>query len=191
MEHPDIKKLRIKQVVSMNILYIVCFTALFVVVNTYGLTLQGLFLIVAILVLLQTVMIIIRMKSSRIIIPIIDEAVQYEKMKMGNEWFKQQRVGITMNLFYSAFLFFMVFIQPSSPATPINLSSLDYSVIIAFTLLIINLSMIMHIRKVDRSAAPADLRGYTMKTTFMAVLAGIGMAAAVMIFVFMRVLSQI
>ncbi|RIW37297.1 hypothetical protein D3H55_04460 [Bacillus salacetis] len=63
--------------------------------------------------------------------------------------------------------------------------------VIVFTMLIINLSAVMHNKKVDRSYEPADLRGYTVKTTIMAVLAGIGMAVAVILFSFFKVLSNI
>jgi hypothetical protein len=175
----------------MNTLCVVSFAVFFIIINRYGLTLNRFFLIVAIIVLFQTVMTVIRMNSSRVLVPIIDEVRLYEKQRMGNEWFKQKRVATFMNLFYSGLLFFIVFIPSSSSAIQMNLSFVDYSVISVVSLLIINLSMIIHIRKVDRSSTPADLKGYTMKSTFMALLAGVGLAAAIILLAFTSVFSQL
>jgi hypothetical protein len=191
MDYSTLKKLRIKQLLLLNGLSLSGFTVFFIIINTSGISLKWLFTIIPIILLLQTGVGLFRWNSTRTLIPIMDEIIQYEKQKMGNEWKKQQRVAAIINLLVAAAMFFIAFNQPPSRPQPLSVSALDFSMIFVFTILIINFSSIMHIRRVDRSSAPAELKGYAVKTTIMAVLAGIGLAVAIILLSFFSVVSKI
>lgn len=192
LERTNLKKLRTKQVTALNVMIVLSLVIFFFVLSTFAITARGLFLAVGIIGFIQSAFQISRLRSSKIIIPILDEVAQYEKEKMGPEWFKLQRVSIVFSLIFSVIFILLAFFMPPTTGKIMPFDFIGMMVFSLILIVMINASLLSHMKKVDNAATtPADFKGYTMKVNLKAVLGGIGMAVLLIIFVVMNVASRI
>jgi hypothetical protein len=174
---------------AMNIFTVAVAGILILVVNYFPFTMRQLLVFLGVVGLVPAIVSFIQLRSSRSIIPILDEVAQYEKEKMGTEWVKQQKVSIVFNFLFTVFLFFVAYSTPSS-GDFMRWSLKEIAVGTGFILVMVNVSLFFRMRKVDRSGSPDDFKGYTLRTNILAVLAGIGLGVLMVIFVVISVVKE-
>lgn len=84
LERTNLKKLRTKQVMALNSMVVLSLGIFFFIINTFAITARELFVVVGLIGFVRSAFQISRLRSTKIIIPILDEVVQYEKGKMGH-----------------------------------------------------------------------------------------------------------
>jgi hypothetical protein len=189
MDYVQVKRLRTRQAVAMNIFTVAAAWVLILVVNYFPFTLRQLLVFLGVVGIIPAIVSFIQLRYSRSFIPILSEVAQYEKVKMGSEWVKQQKVTVVFNLVFSVFLFFVAFSTPSS-GEYMRWSIKEMAGLTGFILLTINVSLFFRMRKVDRSMSPDDFKGYTLRSNILAVLAGIGLGVLMVIFVVISVVKE-
>ncbi|WP_211277454.1 hypothetical protein [Ureibacillus manganicus] len=115
----------------------------------------------------------------------------YEKQKMGKEWYKQRKVSYIWSLVLSCILFLQSFTNRGYTG---NVVQLDFKLMIIMTfvfLTMLNISLMIHNRKVDRSVSELDMKGYTWKSNIIAVAIGIVFAFVMIFFTIFYIMSGI
>lgn len=125
------------------------------------------------LVFIQGVFGLIRGDSTKSIIPIFKKVAIYEKQKMGSEWYKQRKVGYVWNLILSCLLLLQFYWNRDSTDNVFQIDLMFMFIMTFFLLVMINISLVIHFRKVDRSTLELDMKGYTWKSNLIAVAVGI------------------
>ncbi|KAB2331971.1 hypothetical protein [Bacillus mesophilum] len=182
MDTNQVSDMRLKQAGTINMLILVLLALFFLIVNVFTLTFSQFYLTAGIIVLIQGLSGLIKRDSTRSIFPILQQAAQYEKEKMGNEWYKYKRTGHIWSLVLGC-MFILQSVLFSDSGDGVFQLEIVLMLIIAFTVFImINISLIIHFRKVDQASTPVEFQGYTRKTY--AVAFGVGIALGVLLIIF-------
>ncbi|MDQ0214477.1 hypothetical protein J2S13_000873 [Oikeobacillus pervagus] len=172
MDPTEIDKMREKQIYIMNGLVISCLTIFFLIVHFFNVTQARFFFVLGVLLLIQVIIGFIKKDSTRSLIPILEKVAIYEKKKMGSEWYKQRKVTYVWNLILSSLMLMQSFWNLGSTH---NVFQIKFMFVFIFTigmLTLVNISLIIHIRKVDGSNSELEMKGYTFKSNIVAVTIG-------------------
>lgn len=181
MSPTEIGNMRLKQVAVTNGFLLAVITIYFTSISIFKVTFLHFYLLLGIVLLIQSVFGFIKGDSTKSIIHIYEQVAIYEKQKMGKEWNKQRKAGFVWNLILSLFLLLQAYWHRDS-TDYFQMDIIFMFITASFLLLMINISLIFHFGKVDRSANEGDLKGYTWKSNLIAVAIGIVFAFA-MIFI--------
>jgi hypothetical protein len=182
MESIELSNMRLKQVAVTNGLILAAMIIFFTITNVFTITFAHFFLVLGVLMLIQGVFGLIKGDSPKSIIPIFEKVAFYEKQKMGSEWYKQRKVGYVWNLLLSCLLFLQSYWNRDSTDNVFGIELMFMFIMTFFLLVMINISLIIHFRKVDRSTSESDMKGYTWKSNLIAVAVGI-IFALIMVFI--------
>ncbi|MFZ3580066.1 hypothetical protein [Virgibacillus sp. DJP39] len=191
MELTDLRKMRGKQIAVTNGLILTLLTIYFVMISVLDVTFSVLFLILGISILIQAILGFLKSDSTKSFIPIFEQVANYEKQKMGREWNKQRRMGFIWNLILSGLMFMQYYFSRGSTD---HVFQIDFTFMFVITLIalgLINISLFLHIRKVDRSTSELDMKGYTWKSSLVAVVVGVVLAVASIAFIMFYILSNL
>lgn len=180
MEHGAIKQLRKRQIVLTNILILMVVGLYFAVIMIFSLSLSQMNTITGVILFIYALYGYMRKDKTTSFIPIFEEIAIYEKEKMGDEWTKQRKTNGISLFILSGFMFLNAFITrwEDGPAFTIDML-LPIFVVLGIVILIVNLFLMIHIRKVDRSISKADFTGYTLRTNIIAITVGVGIAVII------------
>ena len=173
MESTELSNMRLKQVAITNGLILTAMIIFFTIINVFTITFAHYFLVLGVLVLIQGVFGFIKGDSTKSIIPIYEKVAIYEKQKMGSEWYKQRKVGYVWNLILSCLLLLQSYWNRDSTDNVFQIDLMFMFIMTFFLLVMINISLVIHFRKVDRSTSELDMKGYTWKSNLIAVAVGI------------------
>ncbi|WP_282155466.1 hypothetical protein [Cytobacillus gottheilii] len=182
MDANQVSNMRLRQAGTINMLILVLLALFFLIVNVFTLTFSQFYLTAGILVLIQSVFGLIKRDSTKSIFPILEQAAEYEKEKMGSEWYKYKRTGHIWSLVLGC-MFILQSVLFSDSGDGVFDLEIVLMLIIAFTVFImINVSLIIHFRKVDQASTPSAFKGYTRKSY--AAAFGIGIALGILLIFF-------
>lgn len=88
----------------------------------------------------------------------------YEKQKMGDEWYKDKKGGNVWRLLLSGFLFFQSYMYRDLPNQTFEINLIYGLTMVLFLVIFINVSLIISIKRIDRSTSEVDLKGYTKES---------------------------
>ena len=191
MEKNELKQMRTRQLLAVNGLLLVFITLYFLLIYNIPITFSHLFWVLGAVILTQSILGLAKLHSTKSLVPVFEKVAEYEKQKMGAEWKKQRRMGYIWNLIVGGFMFLQSYWYQDS--TIVNFQP-DIGFMLVFALFVaglINVSLILHIKKVDHSHSQQDLQGYTWKSNVIAVIAGIALAVIFFIFTISYIFSTI
>jgi hypothetical protein len=173
MEPTELSNMRLKQVAVTNGLILLAMILFFIIINIFTVAFAHFFLAMAVLLLIQSVFGMLKGRSTKSLIPIFEKVAIYEKQKMGMEWYKQRKLSNVWTLVLSLLLFVQFYLSRDSSGMYFEIDIMFMLILIFFLLMMINISMIIHFRKVDRSISELELKGYTWKSNLVGVIVGI------------------
>ncbi|KGR78894.1 hypothetical protein CD29_09475 [Ureibacillus manganicus DSM 26584] len=191
MDRKNLRNMRLKQTAVLNGLLLFVMILYFLITNFFIISFSQFFLVLGILVLIQGVFGLVKGDSTKSIFPILEKVAIYEKQKMGKEWYKQRKVSYIWSLVLSCILFLQSFTNRGYTG---NVVQLDFKLMIIMTfvfLTMLNISLMIHNRKVDRSVSELDMKGYTWKSNIIAVAIGIVFAFVMIFFTIFYIMSGI
>lgn len=191
MDRKNLRNMRLKQTAVLNGLLLFVMILYFLITNFFTISFSQFFLVLGILVLIQGVFGLVKGDSTKSIFPILEKVAIYEKQKMGKEWYKQRKVSYIWSLVLSCILFLQSFTNRGYTG---NVVQLDFKLMIIMTfvfLTMLNISLMIHNRKVDRSVSELDMKGYTWKSNIIAVAIGIVFAFLMIFFTIFYIMSGI
>jgi len=131
------------------------------------------YLILGFIMLIQATVSLRKGYSTKSFIPIFEKIAIYEKEKMGKEWKKQRKSMWITTYFLSGLFLFQSYLNRNYSASEIEFD-LPFMVILILLLLgLMNVSMYIHFRKVDKATSELDLKGYTWKSYGISIILGI------------------
>ena len=110
---------------------------------------------------------------------------------MGSEWYKQRKVGYVWNLILSCLLLLQSYWNRDSTDNVFQIDLMFMFIMTFFLLVMINISLVIHFRKVDRSTSELDMKGYTWKSNLIAVAVGIVFALVMIVITLSYIMSGI
>jgi hypothetical protein len=167
----EIRKLRIRQLMFLNGLLLFLLTLAYIITSLIAITYTQMFLLLGITVLAQSIIGFLKGNSTKSICPVVEQVAIYEKEKMGSEWRKQRKVSSIWSLFMSVMMFLNAYVQQNSG----EFVNFDLSFIFLLAigiLMVMNLSFILHSRKVDGARTKSDLKGFTLKSNLIGIVIG-------------------
>lgn len=180
MNSSEIKKLRVMQLLLLNGTLLFFLGASYILQISTDITFSQMFIFLGIVTLIQSIVGWVKRNSTKSILSVIEQVAIYEKEKMGNEWSKQRTVGSIWTLLFSSILFFNAYFHSDSgeilKIEPMFLLFLTIAILI-----MTNISMVIHSRKVDGVQSPADFTGYSRNSNVRAII--FGACYAILIFV--------
>ncbi|MFC0236904.1 hypothetical protein [Fictibacillus phosphorivorans] len=177
----EIKKMRRQQFILMNVLLIILITLYLTLIRVIGVTSSQFFITLGVVLLIQSSIGFIRINSTKSLFSIYEKVSLYEKQKMGAEWKKQRKMSYIWMLITSGFLFMQAYWNRGITGDFFQIDIRYMLLMLIFILLLSNLSLFIHVKKVDSSISARDLKGYTRKTNLTAALLG---AVSAIIFIF-------
>ncbi|RBP96662.1 hypothetical protein DFO70_101478 [Cytobacillus firmus] len=172
MTTSEIKKLRIRQLLFLNGNLLFFLTATYILQSFIDITFSQMFIFLGMITLIQSILGWAKRNSTKSIFPVIEKVAIYEKEKMGNEWSKQRTVGSIWTLLVSSILFFNAYFHFDSgeilSIEPVFLFFLTIAILV-----LTNISMVIHSRKVDGAQSLADFKGYTRNSNVRAIIFGV------------------
>lgn len=191
MEQKEIGRLRLKQVGIMNGFIITSMLIFFAITHFYPIRFTHFFLVLGTITLFQGIYGLIKGSSTKSIFPHVEKVATYEKEKMGKEWGKQRKASHIWIIIMSLMLFIQAYLNRHNGTGDLFQIDPLLMLIIVFSLLILmNFSMILHFRKVDRSTSEQAFKGYTWKTNLIAVGVGILFTLLMMVIILSYAFSQ-
>ncbi|MEC2076378.1 hypothetical protein [Metabacillus fastidiosus] len=190
MELIEIKKMRTKQIAVTNGLLLSALIFYFILVSYLHITFTGFFLVMGAIILIQAIASILKGDSTKSFIPIFEKVSNYEKEKMGIEWRRQRKMSSIWNILLSGWMFLQSYWSRDS-SDPILIDVTFTILFIIFITAIINISLITHIRKIDRSTSVSDIKGYTWKSSLVAVVVGLGFGLVIFVLTILYVMSDL
>lgn len=189
LDSADIKMMRVKQILVTNGILLITLPIIFSMIFFLEISMSTYFFILAFLVLIQAAAGVVRGYSTKSLIPIFEQVATYEKEKMGIEWKKQRKSSIVSSFLVSIVMFLNAMMSLDSPS---NMVEIDFSFILLITAIVfvlINIGLLIHIRKVDGSNSQQDLKGYTLKTNLIGIVIGIVSAIIILVISLLYVMS--
>src|SRR5690606_12500599 len=191
LDSAEIKMMRVKQILVTNGILLITLPLIFSMIFFLEISMSTYFFILAFLVLIQAAAGVVRGYSTKSIIPIFEQVATYEKEKMGIEWKKQRKSSIVSSFIVSIVMFLNWLMSLESPS---NMVELDFSFILIISVILIvliNIGLLVHIRKVDGSNSQQDMKGYTLKTNLIGIVIGIVFAILFIIISLLYVMSKV
>ncbi|WP_078380647.1 hypothetical protein [Sutcliffiella halmapala] len=189
MNVAEIKQMRKNQYIFLNTLLIAALILFYCLIRTFEITYSHFFLFLGVLLIVQAIIGFLKRDSTKSIFPIIEKVAKYEKEKMGSEWKKQRIIGYVWNVLLGGFMLFRVYWDPYLGEDVMKADFQFWFILLFIFTLLLNVSMLLHIRKVDRSTSVADLKGYTWKSNALAVCVGVILAFLFMVIIIFYVFT--
>ncbi len=191
MEPKELSKMRLKQVAMTNCLVITTLLIFFVLIHFFYIKFASFFLVLGVVILFQAVFGFIKGDSTKSLIPLFEKVAIYEKQKMGREWYKQRKASYIWNLILSGIMFLQFYWNRNSIDNFFQIEPVFMSIMVFLVLILVNVSLLIHFRKVDRSTSESDMKGYTWKSNLIGVVIGIVFAMVIIIVTFSLIISGI
>ena len=169
----EIKKMRRKQLYVTNAILLTVLIIYGIIIYFNFISFSIFYLILGFIMLIQAIVSLRKGYSTKSFIPIIEKVAIYEKEKMGKEWKKQRKSMWILNYFLSGLFFFQSYLHQNYSTSEIEF---DLPFMVSLILLIfglINVSMYIHFRKVDKATTELDLKGYTWKSFGISIILGL------------------
>lgn len=179
----ELRKLRKRQIILTNLITITILVIYFTVTIVLSFSLSRTNTIVGILFFINGLLMLIRRDSPKSFIPTFEKIAIYEKEKMGDEWSKQRKTNTISMFVLSGLMFLNAYITEGS-IKPIFHEEAFYPIyiLLCMVMLITNVFLFLHIRKVDKSISKSDFAGYTLKTNIIGIVIGLVIAV---VFIFL------
>ncbi|MED4399991.1 hypothetical protein ABET41_10495 [Metabacillus fastidiosus] len=190
MELMEVKKMRTKQIAVINGMLLLALIIYFTLISFLHITFMQLFLFLGVFMLIQAIAGLLKGGSTKSFIPIFEEVSNYEKEKIGAEWKRQRRMSYISNFLFSGLMFLQAYWSLDSS----DFISINFTFTVIWAVLItvfINIGMILHIKKVDRSTSQLDMKGYTWKSSLIAVAIGLGAGIVIFVLTILYVMSDL
>ena len=169
----EIKKMRRKQLYVTNAILLTVLIIYGIIIYFNFISFSIFYLILGFIMLIQAIVSFRKGYSTKSFIPIIEKVAIYEKEKMGKEWKKQRKSMWITGYFLCGLFFFQFYLNLNSSSSEI-LFDLPFMVILILLLLgLMNVSMYIHFRKVDKATTELDLKGYTWKSFGISIILGL------------------
>lgn len=181
MDTTELKAMRKKQMLVINLLFITILMSYFLFINNVNITISTQYLIVSILMLIQIILSLVKGSSTKSFIPIFEQVNIYEKSKMGKEWIKQRKSNRIWSIFLCVLFFFQYFFNLNSN-TIMEIDLPFFSGLLILLLILLNTTMLLHIRKVDRGKTEEDFKTYNRKWNIVSIVLGIVFGFAIIMF---------
>ncbi|WP_077624292.1 hypothetical protein [Sediminibacillus massiliensis] len=191
MNPKELNEMRLKQTGVTNGLMLIAMVAFFTIINILTITFAHFFFFLGVLLFIQAVIGLIKGDSTKSIFPIYEKVAIYEKQKVGSEWYKHRKTGCVWNLILSALMFLQSYWNRGLADNVFHLDLLFTSVMTFILLIMINIGLIFHFRKVDRSTSELDMKGYTWKSNVIAIAIGIVFAFLMIVITLSYIISHI
>ncbi|MEL3961036.1 hypothetical protein MKZ01_07135 [Lysinibacillus endophyticus] len=188
METAELRRMRRNQFAVLKGLLIIGLFLFFIIMNMYTISIAHFFLFLGIFVLTQGIFGLMKGDSTKSIIPIVEKVAIYEKQKMGKEWYKHRKVSYGYNIVLSGILFWQSYINWGYEDNIFKVDLLFMVTMFCFLLVLANVSLIIHNRKVDRAASEVEFKTYTWKVNLLAIILGIVFAMMLLIAILILVL---
>ncbi|MGE7667690.1 hypothetical protein ACQKMN_18505 [Ureibacillus composti] len=173
MDSTELRRLRLNQVAIINGLMTMILISFFIIINKFSITFSQFFLVIGVIALFQGVFGLIKGDSTKSFIPIFEKIAVYEKQKMGKEWYKQRKVGYIWQLLLSVLMFLQAYWNRDTNDHIFQFNFGFIGILLIILLSMVNISMLLHFRKVDRSNSLSDMKGYTWKSNLFSIAVGI------------------
>ena len=169
----EIKKMRKKQLYVTNAILLTVLIIYCIIIYFNFISFSMFYLILGFIMLIQATVSLRKGYSTKSFIPIFEKIAIYEKEKMGKEWKKQRKSMWITTYFLSGLFLFQSYLNRNYSASEIEFD-LPFMVILILLLLgLMNVSMYIHFRKVDKATSELDLKGYTWKSYGISIILGI------------------
>ncbi|WP_163100712.1 hypothetical protein [Peribacillus alkalitolerans] len=186
----DIKRMRKKQILVSNVLLITVLPIYFFILNLINITFSTHFLILSIMMFIQAIVNLVKRYSTKSFIPVYEQVAHYEKSKMGKEWMKQRKSVWILNFVLSV-SFFIQYLVNRNSSNVLEFELFFMGRLLFLLLVIMNISMLLHISKVDRATSESDFKGYTWKWQIISIVFGIVLAFFIIMFTIFYLLATI
>ncbi len=173
MESTELSNMRLKQVAVTNGLILTAIIIFFIVTNVFTIKFAQFFFVLGVIILIQSIFGFIKGDSTKSFIPIFEKVAIYEKQKMGSEWYKQRKVSYIWNLILSGIMFLQSYWYRDSTDNTFQIEPVLMFIMVFFLLIMVNISLVIHFRKVDRSTSESDMKGFTWQSNLIGVAIGI------------------
>jgi hypothetical protein len=183
-----IKKMRGKQFIVTNGLLLTFITIYFIMISFLNVTTARLFLILGVILLIQAIFGFLKVDSTKSFFSILEQVANYEKQKMGVEWKKQRKMGYLWILITSGFMFIQAYLNRDSTEKILQLDLRFILIMVLFIVALSNISLILHVRKVDRSISELDMKGYAWKSNIFSIVLGVFFGMVIIVFTIFYVL---
>lgn len=108
---------------------------------------------------------------------------------MGKEWIRQYRFSYIVNFILGVMFFVQSFFMPDiGSLRPKDFSGMMFFITI-FIILLLNITMYFHVRKVDKTKTTADLRGYAGESIVLGFVGGLIVAVILIALIVFYVLN--
>ncbi|NIK11656.1 hypothetical protein [Alkalibacillus almallahensis] len=164
----DLKQMRTKQILVTNALFILLMAIFVVLVTLVDMRMTLFFLVLGVSLLSQSIVGFIKKQPIKSLVPIFNRVANYEQQKLGDEWEKQRKIGHFTNLLVSMLMLFQAYIYHGSKNYYIQMDIIIWAFLLTLFLVVINISMIIHIRKVDRASTKLEFKGYSWRSFLVA-----------------------
>ncbi|MFJ8235336.1 hypothetical protein ACIQ34_06235 [Ureibacillus sp. NPDC094379] len=148
-------------------------TSFFIIINLFSITFSQFFFVIGVIALFQGVFGLIKGDSTKSFIPSFEKIAIYEKQKMGKEWYKLRKVGYIWQLLLSVLMFLQSYWNRDTSDHIFQFDFQFIGILLIILLAMVNISMLLHFRKVDRSNSIMDMKGYTWKSNLISIAVGI------------------
>lgn len=176
MELQRLRVLRRKQIILLNGTYVLVLGIYTCLLSVFPPTISAMFQGIASLSLLGVILSIFRQRSSRWwfkLFPFMQEIHEYEQVKLNRQQTKLQKSIIVSNLLQAGLFFWLSLQAPTDQTLELSkLGPLLLGIIMVALLVVINLSLFRHIKRVDHDSAE-QLRHYAWKTWIFAIIASV------------------
>lgn len=183
MMDQDLKKLRNKQIVIQNIMYvliIILIASLLIFVKS----LKAFSFMAAVICLSSFIISLIMRKRGElveIIVPSMKPLFDYEREKLGVEYWKLKNRQLVSQALLTVMMVFQGIITPNNSPIAYEKPDLYFLLPIALVMfLILNISAYFHIKKVDKGNT-VELKGYANRTLLYGILGGIVLSGLIFI----------
>lgn len=191
MEPKEISDMRLKQVAVTNGLTLIVLIIFFIMISVFTISFVHFFFVLGVLMLLQVIIGLLKRDSTKSLIPILEKVAIYEKQKMGSEWYKQRKVSYVWYLILSGLMFTQSYWNRDSTDNNFQIEPVFMFIMVFFLLIMVNISLIIHFRKVDSSTSESDMQGYTWKSNLIGVVVGIVFAFILFVITLSFIISGI
>lgn len=141
------------------------------------------YLIMTMLMLIQTIVFYKKRDSTKSIFPILEQVAIYEKEKMGKVWVKQRKSAWIWQLLLSGIFFFQYYIGRDMSSDAFDIDLLFMVGMVILLLISFNIILFAHFWKVDRATSASDFKGYTWKWVVFSVVFGLIFTVAFFAFI--------
>lgn len=186
MDFATLKRLRLKQLLFLNVTYVLALSLIFALMSKVSFQISS-YVCAGLILLLWAVQLPPQRPLFNRWFPFWQELLEYERSKMGPHWRKQTRRGLVM---LPLGALFFVWIGSLGNKPPLHVESLTTTLFPATLggLFVNNIVLLYQNRKVDRSTSETDISGHGWKSAGVAILTILAVLGIICLCVFLTLL---